>query len=81
MSGYNLSEARKILPHLIDELLAGSDPVVIERRGKPVAVLTRYREQDEQIGSHPLRGVSLVVAEDFDAPIDAQWEALADGRD
>ena len=81
MSGYNLSEARKILPHLIDELLAGRDPVIIERRGKPVAVLTRYQEQDEQIGSHPLRGVSLVVAEDFDTPFDVQWEALADGSD
>lgn len=81
MSGYNLSEARKILPHLIDELLAGRDPVIIERRGKPVAVLTRYREEDEQVGSHPLRGVSLTVAEDFDAPLDAPWEALADGRD
>ncbi|MBI5590999.1 MAG: type II toxin-antitoxin system Phd/YefM family antitoxin [Deltaproteobacteria bacterium] len=81
MSGYNLSEARKILPHLIDELLAGRDPVIIERRGKPVAVLTRYQEQNEQIGSHPLRGVSLVVAEDFDTPFDAQWEAIADGCD
>jgi len=79
MSGYNLSEARKILPHLIDELLAGRDPVIIERRGKPVAVLTRYKEQDEQIGSHPLRGVSLMVAEDFDTPFDVQWEAIADG--
>ena len=49
MSGYNLSEARKILPRLIDELLAGRDPVIIERRGKPVAVLTRYQEQAEQI--------------------------------
>ena len=81
MSGYNLSEARKILPHLIDELLAGRDPVIIERRGKPVAVLTRFQELDKQVGSHPLRGVSLVVAEDFDTPFDDQWEALADGSD
>jgi antitoxin (DNA-binding transcriptional repressor) of toxin-antitoxin stability system len=81
MPGYNLSETRKRLPHLIDDLLAGSEPVVIERRGKPVAVLSRYQPPQEQFGSHPLRGLSLMVAEDFDAPLEGEWEALADGGD
>lgn len=59
-------EAKTHLSKLLERVLAGEE-IVIERRGQPVALLTRIES-----GHPPRFGTDrgrVVIADDFDAPL------------
>ena len=62
-------EAKTQLSRLLDQVLAGQD-IVIDRRGQPVARLTRITP-----GGVPAFGTdrgAVVIGDDFDAPLPAE---------
>lgn len=78
MKSLNVSEARKNLPRLASEVNETREPLVITRRGRPLAILMPYSESEEKKESdiYPLRGTSIDMSPDFDDSLDEMWEAL-----
>ncbi len=73
MKKLNLSQARKLLPSLVDEVSENGTTLVITRRGRAVAMLVPAEDRDD--GSvFPLRGLPIRVARDFDS-VRVPWEA------
>ena len=72
-----LTNARQSLPAIVDEVIATRRPVVITRRGVPVAQLTAYVDAKCESSVYPLRGVALDIPEDFDDQLPIRWDALA----
>lgn len=62
----NMQEAKSSLPRLVKRAAAGEE-IVIASHGKPVARLTRVREQRKKIPWGKFKGT---IAEDFDAPLE-----------
>lgn len=67
MTKINICEAKTQLGKLVAQAAAGKD-VIIARRGKPVARLTRLALKRRKIRFGVLKG-EITVAEDFDAPL------------
>lgn len=76
MKNLNVSQARKELPSLIDEVISKKNGVIVTRHGKPVARIIPFRKKDKQNEAYPLRGKSIDIAKDFDEPLSALWNAL-----
>jgi prevent-host-death family protein len=58
---------------LLDDVAATGQPIVVTKRGKPVAQVVPVEEPPSLIGS-----VTILVPEDeFLAPIDVEWDALS----
>jgi antitoxin (DNA-binding transcriptional repressor) of toxin-antitoxin stability system len=78
MKRLNVSEARRTLPRLLDDLRDLREPVIITRRGKALCKLVPCTEEELRgdKAKLPLRGLPLGLAEDFDEPLDGGWEAL-----
>ena len=79
MKRLSVSEARRLLPRILGDLRDTQDPVIITRRGKALGKLVPCTEEEVDGGKRPLplRGLPLELAEDFDEPLDGDWEALA----
>jgi len=75
-STMSVSQVRNDLPQIVAEVAQTGVSVTISRYGKPLAMIAPVPSTSAAV--HPLRGVPLVVAEDFDAPLDHYWEALED---
>ena len=73
MRSLSLSEARRTLPTLADEVAEHGEEIVVTRRGKPVLRLVPVAPEPPAMG---LRGLPLRVSEDFDEPVEQEWEAL-----
>ncbi len=73
----SLSDVRQSLPTVVDEVVETKRPVVITRRGEPVAQLTPYIEVKSKSSVYPLRDVLIDIADDFDDELPMQWNALA----
>jgi len=58
---------------LIDEVAEKRKPLVITKRGKPVAEVVPIPPQGDLVGS--MRG-SVLWEGDIISPIDAEWEAM-----
>lgn len=80
MPTVNIYQAKTQLSKLVDLAANGSD-VVIARNGKPVARLTALdqKKKKRQIGFGALKGKGW-IAEDFDAPLPDDLQALFEGR-
>ena len=76
MINRNVSQVRKTLPSLIDDVCSKKEKVIINRRGKPVAQLVPCDIDTEKANSYPLRTVPIAIAEEFDEPMPDLWEAL-----
>lgn len=74
MKKLNVSEARRILPALVDKVNTTGATLIITRRGRPLAKLVPVDRQEQDDKSLPLRGVPIRVADDFDEPLDEFWE-------
>jgi len=72
----SISQARNAFPQIVAEVAQKGVSVTISRYGKPLAVIAPAPSVAATV--HPLRGMPLVSAEDFDAPLDHYWEALED---
>ncbi len=60
---------------IMDEVAATGEPVVITKRGLPVAQLTPVRRRPDTLFG-ALEG-SLTILGDIIAPIDVEWDALS----
>lgn len=77
MKTLNVSEARNTLPALIESVATTHKPVMLLRYGKPAAMLVPIVEQGRETNPHPLRGMPITIADDFDAPLLNLWEACS----
>jgi prevent-host-death family protein len=80
MPTVNIYEAKTQLSKLVDMALGGTD-VVIARNGKPVARLTTLeapKKRNYKLGL--LKGKGGWLADDFDAPLPDDLQALFEGR-
>lgn len=77
MRNLSLSEARRLLPTLATEVSTTGESVLVTRNGKPIFKLVPCTSDDT--GDEPLglRGLPITIADDFDAPMDADWAALS----
>ncbi|TLY52858.1 MAG: type II toxin-antitoxin system Phd/YefM family antitoxin [Gammaproteobacteria bacterium] len=78
MAIINIGQAKTTLSRLVERAAAGED-IIIARRGKPVARLTRLAAPKRGIRFGVLRG-KIKVADDFDAPLPQQARAAFEGR-
>lgn len=76
MHAINISDARKNLPHLISEIAASRNEVLITRHGRPIAKLIAYEPDKSTQNKYPLRGLEFQVEGDFDEPMPDMWDAL-----
>ena len=72
----SVSQARNAFPQIVAEVAKSGEPVTVSRYGKPLVVITPVTNTETSV--HPLRGLPLVVAKDFDATLDHYWGALDD---
>jgi len=75
-STMSVSQARSAFPQIVAQVAKTGESVTVSRYGKPLAVIAPVPTVTADV--HPLRGMPLVIAEDFDAPLDHYWEALED---
>jgi prevent-host-death family protein len=78
METINIYKAKTQLSKLVDLASAGTD-VVIARAGRPVARLTALNTQNRLTGLGALKGKGW-IADDFDAPLPDEIQALFEGR-
>ena len=68
MKTLNVSQVRQQLSTLVDEVAQSGEEVLITRRGEPLAKLVSLQPKKEaERAAHPLRGLPIEIAEDFDA--------------
>lgn len=73
MKSLSLSEARRTLPSLADEVAEHGEEIVVTRRGKPVLRLVPVVPEAPAMR---LRGLPIHISDDFDDPVAQDWEAL-----
>ena len=76
MKSLNVSDARKQLPALVEEVRRSKKRIVLTRYGKPVASIVPFQSVSVATEPYPLRGLKIVIAKDFDAPLPEVWAAL-----
>jgi antitoxin (DNA-binding transcriptional repressor) of toxin-antitoxin stability system len=76
MQTMTISVARKRLPWIIDRVSCQGESVLVTRRGKAVATIVPVKGSGTPPDRHPLRGVPITLAPDFDAPLPELWESL-----
>ena len=69
------SEFKAKCLQIMDEVAATGEPVVITKRGLPVAQLTPVRRRPDTLFG-ALEG-SVTILGDIIAPIDVEWDALS----
>jgi len=78
MTIVNVHEAKTNLSKLLEQVERGEE-IVIARAGQPVAKLSRYRPPRRAIGPPGGMEGEIWIADDFDAPLDDQFECLRTG--
>jgi prevent-host-death family protein len=78
MATVNIYEAKTQLSKLVDLAAKGED-TVIARNGKPIARLTTLKPEKRPILFGALEGKGW-IADDFDAPLPEDLQALFEGR-
>lgn len=76
MKSLNLSDARKQLPAIVDEVRRSRRQVVLTRYGKPVASIVPFQDKLAPGDRLPLRGLPISITRDFDAPLAEMWAEL-----
>ena len=79
MRRMNATEFKAKCLALLDEVNSTGYTIVIEKRGKPVAQLTRFVEFDKQMPQLSLRGTVRLFGDITSPVIEAgEWSALRD---
>jgi antitoxin (DNA-binding transcriptional repressor) of toxin-antitoxin stability system len=76
MRQLNLSEARRLLPSLVDEVRRSGKPILLTRHEKSVAILSPCSASSVNEEDLSLRGLSLEMGDDFDEPLENAWKVL-----
>lgn len=74
MKTLNISEARNILPALVESVATTRASVLLLRYGKPAAMLVPVEDDAARTNPYPLRGMPISLPDDFDAPLADLWE-------
>jgi antitoxin (DNA-binding transcriptional repressor) of toxin-antitoxin stability system len=78
MRSLTISAARSTLPSLVDDIIARHETIIISRKGRPVAQLSPIPADTYATdpSRYALRGVPIVISDDFDEPMADLWEAM-----
>jgi prevent-host-death family protein len=74
----NINEVKTQLSHLVEEVATGSE-IIIAKRGKPIARLSRIEVDKPEIRFGVLKG-KVKEADDFDAPLPDEILAEFEGQ-
>jgi prevent-host-death family protein len=75
MAMVNVHQAKTHLSQLLQEVEQGQE-VVIARSGVPIARLVAWQAPAQTVAAPGVMLGQIVLAEDFDAPLDGLFEAL-----
>jgi len=75
MKPVNIHQAKTQLSQLLQVVEQGEE-VVIARAGVPIARLVSWQDQDRTVSAPGAMRGRIQMADDFDAPLDALFEAL-----
>ncbi len=78
MKYLNIQDTDTTLTALLDEVAATQTEVVVTRDGIPVARIVPWQAKRTSTNRYPLRGMPIVIAEDFDEPMAELWETLGE---
>ena len=78
MKYLNIQDTDSTLTALLDEVTATQTEVVVTRDGIPVARIVPWQAKQTSTHHYPLRGLPIVIAEDFDESMPELWEALGE---
>lgn len=76
MKYLDIADAQKALPKLLDEIAVSNEEVMITRDGIAVAMILPFKGAKPRATEHPLQGMPIYIADDFDAPQPELWEAI-----
>lgn len=65
----NISDLRKNLPTILEQIASSGEPLVVTKRGRPLVKIVPVSASDESDEALPLRGVPLEIGADFDEPL------------
>lgn len=77
MKQLEVKETDTALATLLDEVTASKSEVVITRNGQPIARLVPCKIASST-PNYPLRGMPIIISEDFDEPMPELWSALGE---
>jgi antitoxin (DNA-binding transcriptional repressor) of toxin-antitoxin stability system len=72
----NVHQAKTHLSQLLQEVEQGQE-VVIARSGVPIALLVAWQAPAQSVAAPGAMRGQIALADDFDAPLDGLFEALA----
>lgn len=75
---YNLYEAKSALSRLVDRAAEGEE-IIIAKAGRPMAKLVPIRKPSKRRKPGGWEG-KVVIADDFDAPLPDEIQAVFEGR-
>lgn len=69
----NISEAKASLSHLIKTVQETNEPIIIGKAGKPIAILSAYKENNQPRKLGGSWEGNVKITEDFDDSLDAKF--------
>ena len=78
MKYLNIQDIGSALTALLDEVATTQTEVVVTRDGIPVARIVPWQAKRTSTHHYPLRGMPIVIAEDYDEPMPELWETLGE---
>ena len=66
------------LASILEEVTATQREIVITQKGLPIARIVPCVKQSSVKQNYPLRGMPVIISEDFDEPMPELWDALSE---
>ena len=76
----NISDAKASLSQLIKNVQENDEDVIIGKAGKPIAVLSKYKEDDSPRKLGGSWEGKVIISDDFDHPADAIVDSFYDSK-
>jgi len=76
----NISDAKATLSQLIKNVQENDEAVIIGKAGKPIAVLSKYKEDSSPRKLGGSWEGKVIISDDFDHPDDASVDSFYDSK-
>jgi len=76
----NISDAKATLSQLIKNVQENDEDVIIGKAGKPIAVLSKYKEDSSPRKLGGSWEGKVIISDDFDHPDDASVDSFYDSK-
>ena len=76
----NISDAKASLSQLIKNVQENDEDVIIGKAGKPIAVLSKYKEDSSPRKLGGSWEGKVIISDDFDHPDDASVDSFYDSK-